>query len=170
MKSMAAVLMFLMAVPAAAHGPTPRKTDQSILIKASVADVWKKLGDPCAIVDWHPDIAGCQSPDAKKRVLTLKNGGVITEEFDEVQEADSTISYRLVGEVDARAIAVSSLNGRIRLVPDGDQVKVSWMARYYRVFTGNEPPAGQDDDSAQSAVDAYIKSGLEGLQGLLGRK
>lgn len=170
MKSIATVLLLLVALPAAAHGPTPRKTDESITIKASVADVWKKLGEPCAIAGWHPDIAGCQSTDPKKRVIALKNGGVVTEEFDEVQEADGTISYRLSGEIDVKAIAVSSLNGRIKLVPDGDQVKVSWMARYYRAFTGNEPPAGQDDESAQNAVDAYVKSGLDGLRNSLGGK
>lgn len=164
MKFTYVLLMLLVSLPVAAHGPTPRKTDESILIKAPLEQVWQSISEPCAIAAWHPAIAACTSADAMKRKLALKTGGDIQEEFDEVQVAEKTISYRFAGDVDIKAIAVSSLSGRIRLVEEGGQVRVSWMARYYRAFTGNEPPPGQDDETAMQAVGQYVLSALQGLK------
>lgn len=170
MKSMVTVLMLLVAFPAAAHGPTPRKTDESMLVNAAPEAVWKKLSEPCAITTWHQDVAECTSSSPLKRTLTLKNGGVLEEGVDELLPVEMVLSYRLNGDIDIKALPVSSMSGRIKLKAEGDGVRVSWMARYYRAFTGNEPPPGQDDEAAQSAVDAYVKSGLEGLKTLMTAK
>jgi len=164
MKRFAPLLIFLMAQSAAAHGPTPQKTDESIIVKASVDTIWKNLTDLCGIATWHPDVAACVSSAPNKRTLTLKSGGMVNEEFDEILDVEKSISYRIAGEVDIKAIAVSSLNGRIQVSQDGDQSKVTWKARYYRVFTGNEPPPGQDDEAAMLAINQYISKALQGLK------
>ncbi len=164
MKRYVPLLMLLVTMTAAAHGPTPRKTEESIAIKASADTIWKNLGDLCGIAAWHPDVAACTSSEPNKRTLTLKNGGVVNEEFDEILDSEKSISYRIAGEVDPKAIAVSSLNGRIKITQDSDQAKVTWMARYYRAFTGNEPPPGQDDEAAMQAINGYIAGALQGLK------
>lgn len=169
MKPFLAVLMTCIALPAAAHGPTPRKSDQSVLVEAAPEVVWKMLGTPCAIAEWHPQVAACQATSDKGRVLTLKNGGKLAEGFDEVLPEEMSLSYRLEGDVDIQALPVSSLSGRIRLKAEGAATRVSWMARYYRAFTGNEPPPGQDDVSAEQAVNAYISSALEGIKDFVNR-
>lgn len=163
MNPLYALLLSAIALPVLAHGPTPQKTDQSALIKASPEVVWKLLSEPCAITSWHPDVQDCQSDDPLKRTLTLKNGGKINEEMDEILPTEMSISYRLGGEVDPKALPVSSLTGRIKVKAEADGSRVSWVARYYRVDTTNEPPKGLDDESALSAINAYVKAGLSGL-------
>ncbi|HRA28021.1 MAG TPA: SRPBCC family protein, partial [Acinetobacter johnsonii] len=100
----------------------------------------------------------------KQQSLTLKNGKKILQEIDEIATAEMTLSYRLSGEIDMTALPVSSLNGKIKIAPDAGGAKVTWTARYYRAFTGNEPPAGQDDESAKTAIDSFVKAGLNGLK------
>lgn len=150
--------------PAYAHGPTPQKTDQTALINAAPAEVWKKLSEPCAIATWHSEVSKCESATALSRTLTLKNGGKVQEDIDEILPAEMTISYRLGGDMDVKALPVSSLTGRIKVVAEGAGSRVSWLARYYRFDTTNEPPKGLDDKSAQKAVNAYVKAALEGLE------
>jgi mxaD protein len=74
-----------------------------------------------------------------------------------------TISYRIGGEIDFKALPVSSLTGRIKVKAEAAGTNVSWLARYYRADTTNEPPKGLDDESALNAVNSYIKAGLSGL-------
>lgn len=165
MRMSVALLAAVIAVPAFAHGPTPRKTDESVLIEAAPEDVWKKIVDrPCAIADWHPEITACDELEPRKLSLTLANGGKIIHEIDEIADDKRVLSYRLGGDVDISAMPVSSLNGKIKVEQEGDGARVNWMARYYRAFTGNEPPEGQDDETAKRAVDAFAKAGLGGLQ------
>lgn len=168
MKPFLAAWMICIALPVAAHGPTPQKSDQSVLVEASPETVWKMLSAACEIAAWHPQVAECQAAE-KGRILTLKNGSELVEGFDEVLPAEMTLSYRLDGEVDIQALPVSSLSGRIKLKAEGAATRVAWMARYYRAFTGNEPPPGQDDESAVQAVNAWISSALEGIKASLGR-
>ncbi|CAG0997684.1 mxaD protein [Methylophilaceae bacterium] len=163
MKLLQALIVSAIAFPAHAHGPTPQKTDQSALIAATPDIVWKKLSEPCAIASWHPDVADCKEVSPLKRTLTLKNGGIISEEVDEILPVEMSISYRLGAESEVKALPVSSLTGRLKVVAEGSGSKVLWIARYYRADTTNEPPKGMDDAAAQLSVNAYVKSGLEGL-------
>jgi mxaD protein len=163
MKLIHTLLLSAIAMPALAHGPTPQKTDQAATIKATPEAVWKQLSEPCAIKNWHPEVSDCQSTDPKKRTLTLKNGSKIEEEVDEILPAEMSISYRISGEIDTKALPVSSLTGRIKVKAEGADSSVSWLARYYRADTTNEPPKGLDDESAAKAVNAYVKAGLIGL-------
>lgn len=147
-----------------AHGPTPQKTDESIAVTGAPELVWKKVIEPCGMAKWHPEISGCEVISDKQQKLTLKNGKKFLQEIDEISNADMTMSYRFSGEIDIEALPVSSLNGKIKVSPDAGNTKVRWTARYYRAFTGNEPPAGQDDESAKNAIDQFVKSGLAGLK------
>lgn len=163
MKLLYAILLTAIALPASAHGPTPRKTDESALIKAPVDVVWKKISEPCAIATWHPEVADCKEISKTKRTLTLKNGGKFTEEFDEVLPAENSISYRLGSGSEIKALPVSSLTGKLKVKAEAGGSRVTWALRYYRADTENEPKEGQDDESAQKAVDSYVKAGLSGL-------
>ena len=163
MKLWIALLGMCISVSAYAHGPTPQKTDQTVRIKASPDAVWKLLSEPCAIKNWHPDVTDCQSTTPLTRTLTLKNGGKLNEEIDEMLPAEMSISYRIGGEVDIKALPISSLTGRIRVKADGTDTQLNWVARYYRADTSNEPPKGLDDETAVKAVDAYVKAALAGL-------
>jgi mxaD protein len=147
-----------------AHGPTPQKTDESIAVNATAEAVWQRISAPCALAQWHPQVTACQAVGDKQQKITLNNGKQLLQEIDEVSAADMTVAYRLSGDIDLEALPVSSLNGKIKVLADGSNAKVVWTARYYRAFTGNEPPAGQDDESAKTAVDSFVKEGLQGLK------
>lgn len=164
MKVWILILNLCMSGAVFAHGPTPQKTDESVQVAASPEVIWKKITEPCGIAKWHPEVAGCDVVNEKKQTLTLKNGKKILQEVDEIAAQEMTFSYRFSGEIDIAALPVSSLNGKIKVAADGAGAKVSWTARYYRAFTGNEPPAGQDDESAKNAIDAFVKVGLNGLK------
>jgi mxaD protein len=158
------LLIGLMSANVWAHGPTPQKTDESIQVNAAVDAVWKRVSAPCGLAQWHPQVAACEAVNDKQQRISLKNGKQLLQEIDEVSASDMTVSYRLSGDIDLEALPVSSLNGKIKVVADGSTAKVVWTARYYRAFTGNEPPAGQDDESAKTAVDDFVKEGLQGLK------
>ena len=147
-----------------AHGPTPQKTDESIQVGAAVDVVWKRVSAPCGLAQWHPQVMACEAVNDKQQKITLNNGKQLLQEIDEVSAAEMTVAYRLSGEIDLEALPVSSLNGKIKVSAEGNHAKVVWTARYYRAFTGNEPPAGQDDASAKNAVDGFVKEGLQGLK------
>lgn len=158
------LLIGLMSANVWAHGPTPQKTDESIQVNAAADAVWKRVSAACGIAQWHPQVTACEAVNEKQQKITLKNGKQLLQEIDEVSASDMTVSYRLSGDIDLEALPVSSLNGKIKVAADGANAKVTWTARYYRAFTGNEPPAGQDDESAKSAVDTFVKEGLHGLK------
>jgi mxaD protein len=147
-----------------AHGPTPQKTDESIQVGAAADAVWKRISAPCGLAQWHPQVSACEAINDRQQKITLKNGKQLLQEIDEVSAAEMTVAYRLSGDIDLEALPVSSLNGKIKVAADGSNAKVTWTARYYRAFTGNEPPAGQDDESAKNAVDGFVKDGLQGLK------
>ena len=160
---LAMFLVATIATSAHAHGPTPRKTEDSVLIKTSPEAMWKKLTTPCNIASWHPDVAKCEIINDTEHKITLKNGKSFTEGIDELDQGNQEISYRIEGNIDVDALPISSLNGRIRLSAEDGGVRVTWIARYYRAFTGNEPPEGQDDEAAQNAIDQFVKTGLANL-------
>ncbi len=164
MKLALTLIGVLFAGTVQAHGPTPQKTDEFIQLGASPEAVWKKVIEPCSISNWNPEVTACDIVNDKQQSLTLKNGKKILQEIDEIAADEMTLSYRLSGEVDIAALPVSSLNGKIKVTPDASGAKVTWTARYYRAFTGNEPPAGQDDEAAKAAVDNFVKAGLNGLK------
>ncbi len=164
MKLALTLIGVLVAGSAYAHGPTPQKTDESIQVSMTPDAVWKKVIEPCGMAKWNPEVTACDIVNDKQQSLTLKNGKKILQEIDEIAAAEMTISYRLSGEIDMAALPVSSLNGKIKVVPDAAGSTVTWTARYYRAFTGNEPPVGQDDESAKTAIDGFVKAGLNGLK------
>lgn len=170
MKLLQVFLFTAIALPAYGHGPTPQKTDESILLASSPDSVWKKLSEPCAIAAWHPDVSSCEEVSPLKRILTLKNGGKISEEIDEILPAEMSISYRLGAESEIKALPVSSLTGRVKVAADAEGSKVTWMARYYRADTTNEPPKGLDDGTAKLMVNAYVRSALKGLNEAVTKK
>lgn len=170
MKLLQILCISIFAMPAYAHGPTPQKTDQTALLNAAPDAVWKALSEPCAIAAWHPQVAECKADGQLRRTLTLKNGGRITEEVDEMLPGEMSISYRLGSSSEVKALPVSSLTGRIKVKAEGNKANVVWVARYYRADTTNEPPQGMDDAAAQLSVNSYVRDGLTGLEGYLANK
>ena len=153
-------------LPAAAHGPTPQRADESIVIEAPADQVWKLVSNFGGIGDWNPlvkkvALTGGDAAGAE-RTLTLAKGE-ITEGLDEVDPAAKRISYRLLKE-NVEAIPVSFYTATIEVKPAGDGSEVAWSARFYRADTTNEPPEELNDAAAIAAMTDFIKQGLDGLK------
>ena len=156
-----------------AHGPTPQKVDEGVIIAAPPAAVWalvKKFGD---IASWHPGLSASTGQVDKEagetRTVKLKSGGELVEGLDYATEEEMKLGWRLSKE-DVDVFPVSSYSSSIAVTPAEGGSEVRWVARLYRADTGNEPPPGKDDATAVEVTTAFIKQGLEGLKAKLEAK
>ncbi|HDY84942.1 hypothetical protein LCGC14_0747230 [marine sediment metagenome] len=168
-KKLLAVLglsLSLVATSAFAHGPTPQKVDEEIIINADMATVWNKIKAFDSFAEWQPAVASIAMTDPDTRVVTLKSGGEFTDSLDEVNEEEHYIGYRLLEE-NAKIFPVSFYTINIQVSAEGDKSKVSWSGRFYRGDTGNFPAENLNDDAAVKAMTEYANSGLAGLKALV---
>jgi len=164
------LLSFLLfPVTSLAHGPTPQKAKESVIINAPVDAVWNVIKQFDAIASWHPDVKA-SSGDGKNasdgiRTLTLKNDGQLVESLDYYSDKDHEYNYRLKTE-NVTVFPVSSYTTNL-LVTAGDDANTSVVtlkSRFYRGDTGNTPPESLNDAAAVKAMNAFFKNGLTGLK------
>ncbi|MCK5830433.1 MAG: SRPBCC family protein [Methylococcales bacterium] len=150
-----------------AHGPTPKKADESIVINVSIKKVWDVVKEFDQISDWHPDVksskGGGKNESDSVRTMTLSNDGVIEESLDYYSDKDYEYNYRLKGE-NASVFPVSSHTSSIQLTAEGDKTLVKWKSRFYRGDTGNTPSEKLNDESAIKAMNEFVQNGLKGLK------
>lgn len=156
----------ILPLAAHAHGPSPQKVEETVTIDAPPAKVWALVGDFNGMPKWHPAVkaSSVENKDGTTyRTLTLKDGGTILEHLKLKDDASMKLKY----DMDKGPLPVSDYYA-ILTVEKGanpNQSKVTWLARFYRVYKLNPPiPPGQDDESAISAVEGVVKPGLENLK------
>ena len=164
----AAVVLLGGAIPASAHGPTPQKVEETIEIAAPPDKVWAIVKEFGNIADWNPALSksegtGGNGTDAT-RVITFKNGGDLQEGLDYYSDKEMTYLYRLSKEkVDV--FPVSSYTAELAVKPGANGGSlVSWIGRFYRADTGNEPPPEKNDAAAIKAMKDYLSAGLNALK------
>lgn len=174
-------LLFFFSAVASAHGPVRQDAEQEITINAPATKVWdiiKNYGD----MSWHPDVFNVTSEGGNTkgatRVLTLKDGGTITEELKKYDEAKMSYAYKITDMSTAKtithagveekvpALPVDNYTAMIKVEAKGDTSVVSWKAGYYRAYTNNNPPAEMNEEAANAAVNAILKTGLISLKTL----
>jgi len=162
-----ALLLFL-PLAALAHGPTPQKGKQSIVINAPVGKVWDAV-KAFADLSWHPDVK-YSTGDGKQesggvRTVTLQNGEVYEDELDSYSDASHEYGYRLK-TVNVKALPVSSYTTSLSVTAgdSAEQSVVLFKSRFYRGDTGNTPPDNLNDEAAVKAMDAFLQKGLQGLK------
>jgi len=164
-------IVALWGQPAEAHGPTPQKAAERIVVASPPAAVWSLVGEFSAMANWHPGVAssvgsGDNTPGSE-RTLTLRSGGVLVEGLDEYSAETMSYSYRLSKE-NVEALPVSFYSATLSVKPaDGDGSQVEWLGRFYRGDTGNFPPDHLNDEAAVAAMTQFFREGLEGLKARL---
>jgi mxaD protein len=177
----ASALLFLFTAGANAHGPVRQKTEEQITINAPAEKVWaiiKDFGD----MSWLPAVGNTTSEGGNKkgatRVLTLKDGGSITEELKKYDEAKMSYAYKITEMSTAKTITHAGVEEKVPALPvdnysasieveaKGDTSVVSWTAGYYRAYTNNNPPVEMNEETANAAVATVIKTGLISLKTL----
>lgn len=172
--------LFLFSTFAFAHGPVRQKLDEEIVINAPAEKVWgiiKDFGD----MSWHPGISSVTNQEGNKkgavRVLTLPDGGTISEELKKYDEAKMSYQYKIVEMSTAKTINYSGAEEKVPVLPvdnyqasieveaeGADKSKVSWKAAYYRAYMNNNPPEEMNEEAANSAVEKVLKTGLAHLK------
>jgi mxaD protein len=156
------------ALSAAAHGPTPKKVEETIEIAAPPAAVWTIVKDFGAIADWHPLVAKSEGKGGNaagaEREVTLKSGGALRDSLDEYSAEDMSYGYRLAKEnVDAFPVSFYSAVLSVKAGARGG-AEVAWIGRFYRADTGNFPPEDKNDAAAIAAMTTFFQEGLKGLK------
>jgi carbon monoxide dehydrogenase subunit G len=177
----ASALLFLFTGVASAHGPVRQKAEEQITINAPADKVWaiiKNFGD----MSWLPTVGNTSAEGGDKkgatRVLTLKDGGTIKEELKKYDEAKMSYAYKIIEMSTAKTITHAGVEEKVPALPvdnysasieveaKGDTSVVSWTAGYYRAYTNNNPPAEMNEEAANAAVGAVLKTGLINLKAL----
>jgi mxaD protein len=135
--------------------------------------VWGLIGDFAKISNWNPAVTSSKAnidPDqGQERILTIKNGSIITDVQPDYDATKMTYSYRRVDD-DVKAFPVSFYSATITVTPTATGSEVDWIGRFYRGDTSNEPPPGLDDQDAINAMTEFFQTGLKHLKALAKKK
>ncbi|SJM93840.1 SRPBCC family protein [Crenothrix polyspora] len=176
--------LLLAASAVSAHGPVRQKADEKITINAPAAKVWgiiKDYGD----MSWLPAVKNTTADKANTpgsiRVLTLQDGGSITEELKKYDADKMSYGYKITEMSSAKTITHAGAELKVPVLPvdnytanidveaQGDTSVVTWHGAYYRAYTNNidpktNEPKDMNEDAANSAVKAVFTSGLANLK------
>jgi len=174
-------LLFMFTAAANAHGPVRQKFEEEITINAPAEKVWsiiKDYGD----LSWLPAVKSTKvdggNTKGATRVLTLNNGGTITEELKKYDDKKMSYAYKITDMSIANTIThsgqeekipvlpVTDYSASIDLEPKGDTTVVSWKAGYYRAYMNNNPPEEMNEEAATTAVSTVLRAGLENIKAL----
>lgn len=167
-KFLALITLAAFSMTAFAHGPTPQKFDDRIVIKAEPAVVWAMIKDYAKAEAWMPGVASTKVEKKGAdifRTMTLKNGGKLTDRLKSIDEEGMKIKFEFIN-----GGPVTNYNPYIS-VSKGDnpgESKVRYFHRFYRFFPNNPPiPEGQDDESAVRFVEGTFGTSLQNLKKVL---
>lgn len=171
----AAALGTVMAMTgtASAHGPARLKTQQTVTLDATPAEVWAVIGH-FDDMGWHPAIARttmtpedapADVPEASTRVLTLvadSGTPTITEMLTGLDDKKMTYRY-IITQVEPAVLPVTNYASTLMVTDNGGRAEVTWKGGFYRGFPNNDPPAELNDDAALAAVNGVYTAGLDAL-------
>ncbi|MDP4026196.1 SRPBCC family protein [Methylobacterium sp. NEAU 140] len=162
-----AAMAALVAVTAQAHGPTRRKTAESIEINAPADKVFKVAAD-WKDAGWMQGVTKTETqgddPAKSKRTLTLKSGNTMVQTGGKYKPDDRLFMF-YIDKVDVKDLPANDYSGTITVEPQGDaKSKVEWKAAFYRGYMNNDPPAELNDENSEKAVKAWMKQSLENLK------
>lgn len=166
MRLFAALLAIVASTTVFAHGPSRLKANETITLKASPDAVWAKVKDFTQLQSWHPAVESSTATNGSNvgsvRTLKLKGGGELIETLESIDPAAKKFSYRAK---DGGALPVTNYSSNLTVkAGDGGTSVVEWRGAFYRKYMNNDPPKGEDDEAALSAVTGVYKSGLENLK------
>ncbi|HEY8119505.1 MAG TPA: SRPBCC family protein [Methylophilaceae bacterium] len=174
-KSLSLVALLAMAFSVNVFA-APAKTlsvKESVELNAPADVVWAKVNNFGDLGAWHPAVAkteitaGTNNEKGAVRVLTLQDGGKITEKLRAYNGKKMSYEYEIVEGV----LPVSHYVSTITVKADGkDKSVVVWVGHFKRKDTAATPAAGQDDETAVKTITGVYKGGLDNLKKLVEAK
>src|SRR5690554_5152395 len=157
------------------HGASRLQVEESVIINADVETVWNAVKDFDSIHKWHPAIVATDAQGGNDvgatRTLTLGNDATINEILKHHDTEKMSYQYDIdsmssVGQVDIEgemhdipAVPVSRYKAWITVEAEGDQSKVTWMAKFFRGYTRNHhEPKELNDETAVNAIQGIFRS------------
>lgn len=121
-------------------------------IKASPTAVWAKIGEWCAIKDWHPAIASCEPGKRGFRTLTLKDGGKILEKI--TKTGKNTYSYDIIES----PLPVKNYKATLTAKADSlGSTDLTWTAKF-------DAAKGKTDAEAAAVINGIFEAGLNNVK------
>lgn len=152
----------------AAHGASPLKSVETLLIDAPPERVWAVVSD-FAHYDWLPGVVrveatGGNVPEQGRRKRIMADGGAIDETLVRWDAERMTVAFHRDRDDLRRLPAVNYMaHVTVKLAGDGKSL-AEWKGRFYRGHPFNDPPPGLDDDTAVAAVTALHRESLAALK------
>lgn len=129
---------------------------RSVEVDGTPAQIWSKIGDFCAIRDWHPAIGSC-TEDGKTpptRTLVTKDGKAT---FVELQTAASPEKHLYGYTFVSSPLPVTHYKSILKVSAKGrGRSQITWSGDY-------TPDAGKEKD-ADAALSGIYESGLEAVK------
>jgi carbon monoxide dehydrogenase subunit G len=131
---------------------------QTIEIPAPADEVWRTVGRPERIAEFHPHVVAA-TVDGSVRTCTLVDGSEVVERI-----VDHSVVHRFYTYELASALAsLRRYRACIAVRAHGDHTHVDWDAEL-------EPTRPEDGPLLASGLDEALSTGLERLRALLARR
>ncbi|MEO7323704.1 MAG: SRPBCC family protein [Dokdonella sp.] len=170
----ALALASLMAVSGSLFAAAPvLNVSESVTIHASPDAVWTKVQDFDGLSVWHPDVVkdqiiiGSNNIVGAERMLTLRNGGTVTEKLLGYDARHRRYRYAIRLGV----LPVSDYVATISVKAAGlNRSKVTWSGTFKRKHVAANPPANADDATATKMMAGVYRTGLDNLKKIIEKK
>ncbi len=142
--------------------------EESVVLAASVSEVWGLLADFNGLANWIPAVAkssiiqGTNNQEGAIRHLVLMNGGFVDEQLIGYDPVGHVIRYTMTGG----GFPVSDYLSALSVVETDkpNQAKVVWRSQFNRKDMSAQPQKGSDDETAVGAVRGVYQMGLKSLK------
>lgn len=171
-------LLWLFSANIFAHGPVRGKMTAKVTIDAPAAKVWAVI-ENYDDMSWHPFIKSVSANKGNEkgsvRVLTLADGGTITEELKKHDAKKMSYKYKITEMSAVKTIEHAGKSEAVPVLPvenyaatlsvkeKAGKSEVTWVATYYRAYVNNNPPKELNEAAADAGVTAVLKAGLGSL-------
>lgn len=131
---------------------------QRIEVSESAQSVWEKIGDFCAIEQWHAAVVNCEISEEggdTYRTLTLPDGATIKEKHLGAGSTDTSYKYAIIES----PLPVKDYVATFEVSVDDDGgAGIKWSADFMA--------EGVADNDAKDVIDGIFTAGMDGIKAL----
>ena len=126
------------------------EVSHSAQVTEAPGPVWRKIGEFCAIQEWHPAVSKCEETEeggATYRTLTLGDGGTIRERL--VDKTDTSYTYEIIES----PLPVQNYQSTFGVSAEGEGTRVDWKGAF--------DAKDASDADAQAVISGIYQAGLD---------
>jgi Polyketide cyclase / dehydrase and lipid transport len=142
----------IVAIGAPAGSAIALEVSHSAQVSGALDAVWRKVGEFCAIQEWHPAVSRCEQTEeggTTYRTLTLADGGTIRERL--IEKTDSSYTYEIIES----PLPVQNYRSTFGVSADGEATRVDWKGAF--------DAKDASDADAEAVISGIYQAGLDGI-------